>query len=153
MRLLHVQTVLDREEGIQGAGPQAKIFKEHHDGSAEYVIVSHRWEDEVNYKEMAAFMGMDDRCRSNVRRRTGSGFGLIHVALTSGAALNSTTSKTPAFLVDKTSASFTKPTVGQSGSRGAGRSKNSSLRNKSNSSTRTGLPSVARRNLKKPWRE
>ncbi|KAI6118034.1 heterokaryon incompatibility protein-domain-containing protein [Pisolithus sp. B1] len=71
MRLLHVQTVLDREEGIQGAGPQAKIFKEHHDGSAEYVIVSHRWEDEVNYKEMAAFMGMDDRCRSNVRRRTG----------------------------------------------------------------------------------
>ncbi|KAI6120313.1 hypothetical protein EDD16DRAFT_892092 [Pisolithus croceorrhizus] len=71
MRLLHVQTVLDREEGIQGAGPQAEIFKEHHNVPVEYVIVSHRWEDEVNYEEMAAFMGMDDRCRSNVRQRTG----------------------------------------------------------------------------------
>ncbi|KAI6030062.1 heterokaryon incompatibility protein-domain-containing protein [Pisolithus marmoratus] len=76
MRLLHVRTLLDLEEGKR-VGPEAYILKELADEDlerVEYGILSHCWgaiEDEVQYKEMDALIRMGGAARKKLRQRSG----------------------------------------------------------------------------------
>ncbi|KAI6120315.1 hypothetical protein EDD16DRAFT_892319 [Pisolithus croceorrhizus] len=71
MRLLNAHVVLDREKEILHHGPSANVFEDLDDNIATYAILSHRWEDEVDYDEMAGLIRMNDLCGSEVRQRTG----------------------------------------------------------------------------------
>ncbi|KAI5984913.1 heterokaryon incompatibility protein-domain-containing protein [Pisolithus orientalis] len=71
MRLLDVKAVLDREAHIQQADPEREILKELDDKGTRYAILSHRWGDEVGYKEMTGLMKMEERKRDVVRQRNG----------------------------------------------------------------------------------
>ncbi|KIN96604.1 hypothetical protein M404DRAFT_239875 [Pisolithus tinctorius Marx 270] len=59
------------EKGIQGVGSRTQVFRELDDRSEKYVILSHRWGEEVNYDEMTRFMEMGERCKNEVRQRVG----------------------------------------------------------------------------------
>ncbi|KAI6158993.1 heterokaryon incompatibility protein-domain-containing protein [Pisolithus thermaeus] len=71
MKLLDVETVLDRETNIQQTDPERKVLIELDDEVAHYAILSHRWGAEVDYKEMTGLMKMQERKRNQVRLRSG----------------------------------------------------------------------------------
>ncbi|KAI6021289.1 heterokaryon incompatibility protein-domain-containing protein [Pisolithus marmoratus] len=72
MRLLDVQAVLDREDGIRWVESQTTIFEEVLDDSPpQYAILSHCWENEVDYYEMTGLMRMDEHYRNEIKQRAG----------------------------------------------------------------------------------
>ncbi|KAI6023006.1 hypothetical protein PISMIDRAFT_118869, partial [Pisolithus microcarpus 441] len=71
MRLLDVGAVLDREKDIRRVGSKIEVLKELDDKSTSYVILSHRWGNEVTYDEMTGLTMMKPRKRGDVRERDG----------------------------------------------------------------------------------
>ncbi|KAI6018861.1 hypothetical protein EDC04DRAFT_440742 [Pisolithus marmoratus] len=71
MRLLNVKAVLDREKGTVRGEPPTKAWEEFDERSANYVILSHRWENEINYDEMTVFMKTDGYYENEIRQRAG----------------------------------------------------------------------------------
>ncbi|KAI5985151.1 heterokaryon incompatibility protein-domain-containing protein [Pisolithus albus] len=71
MRLLDVDAVLSREKVILRDGPPTKVWGELDDKTAKYVILSHRWGNEVNYDEMTRLMSIDENHRNDVKQRGG----------------------------------------------------------------------------------
>ncbi|KAI6160214.1 heterokaryon incompatibility protein-domain-containing protein [Pisolithus thermaeus] len=71
MRLLNVQVVLDWENGMLHHGLPTNVFEDFDDKTATYAILSHRWEDEVNYDEMTGLIKTNEYYGNEVRQRTG----------------------------------------------------------------------------------
>ncbi|KAI6008041.1 heterokaryon incompatibility protein-domain-containing protein, partial [Pisolithus marmoratus] len=73
MLLLNVKAVVDRDTDInfRRVTPETKVLKECDDTVTPYAILSHRWQDEVDYNEMVNLMEMEGAKREDVRRRNG----------------------------------------------------------------------------------
>lgn len=71
MLVLSVQAVLDRDRGVDEATSRIKVFGEIDDKTVKYAILSHRWQDEVDYSEMKNLMEMEEAEREKVRQRNG----------------------------------------------------------------------------------
>ncbi|KAI6138173.1 hypothetical protein BKA82DRAFT_35218 [Pisolithus tinctorius] len=71
MLLLNVKAVLDRDM-IKGACiSKSSVLGVCDDAKTPYAILSHRWQDEVDYDEMTNLMKMEKGEREEVRRRNG----------------------------------------------------------------------------------
>ncbi|KAI6001702.1 heterokaryon incompatibility protein-domain-containing protein, partial [Pisolithus marmoratus] len=71
MKLLNVEVVLDRDKGIHRAEHKTEILEELDDKTTRYAILSHRWGNEVSYKEMIGLMKMVEEEKEEVRQRDG----------------------------------------------------------------------------------
>ncbi|KAI6038838.1 heterokaryon incompatibility protein-domain-containing protein, partial [Pisolithus marmoratus] len=63
--------MISRERGIQQAKHKPEVTKELDDTTISYAILSHRWTNEVSYKEIMALMKMEEEEREEVRQRDG----------------------------------------------------------------------------------
>ncbi|KAI6032488.1 hypothetical protein EDC04DRAFT_2898076 [Pisolithus marmoratus] len=68
MKLLHVEVVLGREKHIEQAESDYDALEELDDEATSYAILSHRWGEEVMYKEMIGLMKMETRKKDEVRK-------------------------------------------------------------------------------------
>ncbi|KAI6107084.1 heterokaryon incompatibility protein-domain-containing protein, partial [Pisolithus croceorrhizus] len=71
MQLLDVEAVLERERNIRRVKHEIEILKELDDKSTSYAILSHRWGNEVSYKEMTQLHTMNPRKRDDITGRDG----------------------------------------------------------------------------------
>ncbi|KAG6327603.1 hypothetical protein ID866_11486, partial [Astraeus odoratus] len=71
MRLIDIQTFLSREGQIQenAAVSQTEILRQLDDSCSDYAILSHRWGNEVEYREMIELSKLENR--DDVRTRNG----------------------------------------------------------------------------------
>ncbi|KAG6327728.1 hypothetical protein ID866_11361, partial [Astraeus odoratus] len=74
MRLIKVQALLEVEGGIREGrevNPRTMLMEEHDSANTSYAILSHRWGDEVNYKEINKLPKMATADRDEIRARSG----------------------------------------------------------------------------------
>ncbi|KAI6146412.1 heterokaryon incompatibility protein-domain-containing protein, partial [Pisolithus tinctorius] len=73
MLLLNAKAVLDRDTATKGrvTSTITKVLEECDDAKTPYAILSHRWQDEVDYSEMANLMKMEGEESEEVKRRNG----------------------------------------------------------------------------------
>lgn len=73
MLLLHVKTVVDRDADIESekATSQTKVLEIRDDTTTPYAILSHRWQDEVDYDEMVNLTAMEEGKKKEIRQREG----------------------------------------------------------------------------------
>ncbi|KAG6328264.1 hypothetical protein ID866_10825, partial [Astraeus odoratus] len=74
MRLIKVQALLEVEGEIREGrevNPRTMLMEEHDSANTSYAILSHRWGDEVNYREIDKLPKMMTTDRDEIRARSG----------------------------------------------------------------------------------